>query len=74
MNRNAWPDDKKERGDCLEDNASGEPFHIGQPYEKKTARPLRCKCGSAEFHLAQGDYYTAVRCIKCRMEVCVHEG
>lgn len=31
-------------------------------------------CGGIDFHVAKDDYYTAIRCVKCRVEVCVHEG
>jgi hypothetical protein len=51
------------------------PFHIGQCYEESKAQPLKCnKCGGNEFHVAQGDYYTAIRCVHCEWECCIHNG
>jgi hypothetical protein len=52
-----------------------DPFHIGQGYDKKPAQQLQCsECGGREFHVAQGSYYTAIRCVKCRWEYCIHNG
>ena len=66
------------------DNAHSEPlikwhedqvFHIGQGYTGKPARQIACmKCGNTDFHVAQGDYFTAIRCPVCRWELCLHEG
>lgn len=50
------------------------PFHVGQNYEHKPATALKCICGCATFHLAQGSYFTAVRCTTCGKEHGVHEG
>lgn len=50
-------------------------FNIGQPYEKKPAETLFCKhCGADEFKVGQGSYFTAVKCVKCEYEICVHDG
>ena len=50
-------------------------FNIGQSYEETPAKTLMCKhCGSEEFKVAQGDYFTAVKCVKCEYEVCIHKG
>lgn len=50
-------------------------FHIGQSYEERPAKIVECaKCGGREFNVAQGSYYTAIRCIKCQWEVCIHDG
>lgn len=66
-----WP----EYGD--EPYRTDEPstFHIGQCYENTPAVDLICKaCGSREFNVAQGSYFTALRCPKCAWEVCIHNG
>jgi hypothetical protein len=57
-------------------DTSSEPFfHIGQPYEKKVAGKLVCKlCGGDHFYVGRGDYYTAIKCVKCEWEKCIHEG
>ena len=50
-------------------------WHAGQPYEEKPAVGLRCLlCGGTTFEVAQGSYWTGVRCVVCRYEVCIHEG
>ncbi len=50
-------------------------FNIGQSYEETPARTLICKyCGGEEFKVGQGDYFTAIKCIKCEYEVCIHDG
>ena len=51
------------------------PFHIGQSYEHCPAKQIGCaKCGSDQFHVAQGSYYTAIRCINCNWELGIHDG
>ena len=50
-------------------------FKVGQSYEKIPARTLYCKhCGSDIFKVAKGDCFTAVKCINCKYEVCIHDG
>lgn len=50
-------------------------FHVGQSYEKEPAKKQVCAfCGGDKFELAQGNYYTAVRCPTCQYEYRVHEG
>lgn len=50
-------------------------FHIGQSYENKVAETYRCKrCGGTEFNVGKGSYFTAIKCVKCLWESCVHEG
>lgn len=49
-------------------------FHIGQTYDGKPATQMKCSCGCVAFHIGRGDYYTAVRCMDCRKELCIHEG
>ena len=50
-------------------------FHIGQCYEKTTAKTLICiKCGADKFMVGQGSYFTALKCFNCKWEVCIHEG
>lgn len=49
-------------------------FHIG-PYKDEAAKTIKCViCGSIEFHVAKGEYYTAVRCTACRWEIAIHSG
>ena len=50
-------------------------FHLGQCYENTAAKTVECaKCGSREFNVGSGSYFTAIRCPKCGWEVCFHDG
>jgi cytochrome c-type biogenesis protein CcmH/NrfF len=61
--------------DYLEDDENYEEWHTGQSYEDIPAVQLRCKkCGGNQFNVAQGDYWTGLRCPVCRWETCVHDG
>lgn len=52
-----------------------QPFHIGQSYENAPAKQMQCShCGGVEFHVGKGNFFTAVRCVKCRWELCIHNG
>lgn len=52
-----------------------ETFHIGQCYELEAAKTLECsQCGGRDFNVGKGSYFTAIRCVKCKWEVCVHDG
>jgi hypothetical protein len=53
---------------------AGDEFHIGQTYDKTPAQQRKCTCGCVAFHIGRGDYYTAIRCMDCRRELCIHEG
>ena len=50
-------------------------FAVGQSYEDTPAKTLFCKhCGNDQFKVAQGDYFTAVKCVNCEYEICIHKG
>jgi ribosomal protein L37E len=50
-------------------------FHVGQSYEEGPADTIQCRrCGGKEFNVGQGSYFTAIRCVKCEYELCVHNG
>ena len=52
-----------------------ETFHIGQSYENTAAKTLECRhCGGREFNVGQGGYFTAIRCVRCEWEECIHDG
>lgn len=52
-----------------------ETFKIGQFYESKAATTLRCKlCKGTSFMVGLGSYYTAIKCVNCDWQECVHEG
>ena len=59
-----------DRFDIIDDNT----FHIGQGYDGKTCQKYICKCGNDKFNVGDSNYYTAIKCIKCGLEICVHEG
>ena len=66
-------DDKME--DVLDMLENDETFHLGQSYEDHAATTLACKkCGSREFNVGTGHYYTAIKCPYCGWEVCIHDG
>lgn len=47
-----------------------DPFKSGE-----VKQTLQCKiCGGDEFQVGIGDYWTQIRCKKCEIETCVHEG
>jgi len=49
---------------------------IQQSYDKEYKMvDLMCtSCGSFEFNVGRGTYYTAIRCSKCGWEECLHDG
>lgn len=46
------------------------------PFDQKdfSIRIGCAKCGGDEFHVASGEHYTAIRCVKCRWETGIHYG
>ena len=66
---------------CNEDAAgtvfieTGCLFHIGQCYDEEPAKMIKCAyCSGTEFNVGIGSYFTAIRCIKCEWEICIHDG
>jgi hypothetical protein len=50
-------------------------FTIGQSYEVYAATTIICKnCGGDKFIVGQGDFYTAIKCPACNLEMCIHDG
>ena len=48
-----------------------QPYYDGEYHMSD----IRCKkCGALEFNVGSGDYFTAIRCVKCGWEECIHEG
>jgi hypothetical protein len=61
-------------GDDFFDNRTGD-FSIGQSYVEEPAYTIICKkCGSDKFIVGRSDYYTAIKCGKCKYELCIHQG
>ena len=73
MNNHSYPENLDEDR-ILKDSITTKPFRIGQVYEDKPAIPKECACGSNTFHVAQGSYFTAIRCPECLWELCIHDG
>jgi hypothetical protein len=71
-----WPPDSGETlYDFYVQVPSDDTFHIGQSYSKKAAPTIACKhCGGLEFNVGSGEYYTAIRCVKCKWEALLHNG
>ena len=54
---------------------SDNTFHIGQCYENQAAKTVKCAfCGSTEFNVGMGSWFTAIRCKNCEWEQCAHSG
>jgi len=50
-------------------------FSIGQYFDKNPATAIRCKtCKGLQFNVGKGSYFTAVKCVNCGWEVCIHDG
>jgi ribosomal protein S27E len=50
-------------------------FVIGQIYERHAATTLRCKkCKSMAFNVGSGSWFTAIKCVNCEWQICVHDG
>jgi hypothetical protein len=50
-------------------------FHIGSHCDKETAATIVCKkCGADKFMVGKGTYFTALKCLTCKWEDCIHEG
>lgn len=68
-------DEKFDEDNIIEKCENDETFHIGQSYEEEAVTTIKCaKCGSREFNVGQGNYFTAIRCPKCKWELCIHNG
>lgn len=51
-------------------------FKIHQCYEQEgDTKPIECeKCEHDKFYVGCGSYFTAVKCLECGHEECVHDG
>lgn len=71
----SWPVDSTEIDEdkLIREIEEDETFHIGQVYEDVAATTLECaKCGSRQFNVGMGSYFTAIRCPNCGWELCIH--
>ena len=61
--------------DVIEEVPEDETFVIGQCYEARAATTLSCKkCKGVEFKVGSSNYYTAIKCIACNWQLCIHNG
>ena len=52
-----------------------EEFIVKQGYEEERTKTIVCKiCGADNFKVGQGGYFTAIKCLTCEWEICIHEG
>ena len=66
-----YPDIRKYIKELPEDKT----FSIGQIYEEDAATTLSCvRCGTTEFIVGQGSYFTAISCPHCEWEIGIHDG
>lgn len=57
-----------------EKDVDDETFKIGQCYESDAATSLRCKsCKGTNFKVGVGDCYTAIKCVNCDWQECIHD-
>jgi hypothetical protein len=50
-------------------------FSTGQVYDNYKAKTtIYSKCESDKFFVGQGSYYTAIKCVNCGWEECIHDG
>ena len=48
-------------------------FHIGD--DKEVAQTVVCRrCRGRDFNVGKGGYYSAIRCLACGWEACIHDG
>lgn len=57
------------------EEADGDPFTAIKTNMDEVPQRMACsRCGGGEFHVAEGEYWTGIRCVKCRWESCVRSG
>lgn len=49
-------------------------FHIGQMGDVPAISIVCRKCDGTQFYVGQGSHFTAIKCVKCEWEICIHEG
>mgnify|MGYP001103927143 CR=1 FL=1 len=51
-------------------------FNIGPVYpDSDNAKKIRCRlCGGDHFYVGTESYYTAIKCVNCEWELCIHSG
>ena len=49
-------------------------FHLGDYTEEPVKKLICTLCGGDNFKVGSGSHFTAIKCVKCEWEWCVHEG
>jgi hypothetical protein len=58
------PYDEKPRGD----------FQYARNFDEEPHTVICRECGSDQFIVGRRSYYTAIKCVKCKWERCIHSG
>ena len=65
-------------GDKLIEVIDNHLFHVTSTYKEDgppTTKTITCKkCGGTEFNVGKDYYMTVIKCVKCKWELCIHEG
>ena len=57
------------------EGCDSDEFSINRDGEEYAAVTQKCKnCGCKHFYVGVGSYYTAVKCVNCGAESCIHNG
>lgn len=50
-------------------------FHISSYSNQEPIETIKCTlCGGNEFNVGKDTFFTAIKCVECGYEVCIHEG
>lgn len=62
-------------GEDFYNEIDDDTFHIGQSYMDTNVNKYVCKtCNGDKFYFGQKEYFSAIKCVTCGWETCVHEG
>ena len=69
----SWPDGTT--AEVLDFDSRRVPFEVSKIDEEDPAKSIACaECGSDQFSVAVGSYFTAIKCPNCGWELCIHQG
>lgn len=64
-----------ESRDVTEERTDQKEFTIGQIYDDEPAITIGCKkCKGTTFKVGSGNHYTAIKCVTCNWQACIHDG
>jgi hypothetical protein len=71
----SWPDGLTPYEGLIREVEDDNTFHIGQFFDGHAAHTVECKrCSGRVFNVGVGGFFTAIRCVKCEWEYCIHNG